>query len=436
MVRARVAVAEAPAVSAARLPTAALALGGALLLVFLWLAWPALAGAAVNTAPPASPVKLIFIHHSTGQAWLDDGHGGLGLGLRDNNYFVSDTNCGWGPASIGDSTDIGNWWTWFRGPSADTYMTALYAENGQHSSYSRMVADLYPTQPNQIVMFKSCFPNSALRGDPAAPIPAISDNALRGQSSGSDAHTVANAKGIYLSLLTYFAQHQEKLFVAVCAPPLSDPTWAANARVFNDWLVDHWLDGYAYHNVFVFDFYSVLTSNGGDADTNDLGKAGGNHHRIWEGAIQHVLGTASDTLAYPTGDDHPSAAGNQKATAEFIPLLNNAYHEWQTYGGGDTVGPKTSAPHSASVRKGRKATLYFRVTDNQCARATVTIRIRTRGGVLKKTLKPGLEGTGSLRHVHFTCKLARGKYRFWVEARDLAGNPAQTPLGHNWLTVK
>lgn len=68
------AVAEAPADCDARLRAAALVTGATLLLI-LWLAWPALAGAAVNTAPPASPVKPIFVHHSTGQAWLDDGHG-------------------------------------------------------------------------------------------------------------------------------------------------------------------------------------------------------------------------------------------------------------------------------------------------------------------------------------------------------------------------
>ncbi len=82
------------------------------------LARPLPAEATVNTARPAAHVKLIFIHHSTGQAWLDDGYGRLGLALRDNNYFVSDTNYGWGPDRIGDSTDLGHWWTWFRGPSS------------------------------------------------------------------------------------------------------------------------------------------------------------------------------------------------------------------------------------------------------------------------------------------------------------------------------
>jgi hypothetical protein len=48
--------------------------------------------ASVN--PPEEPVRLIFIHHSCGSNWLSDSNGGLGIALRDNNYFVSDTNYG------------------------------------------------------------------------------------------------------------------------------------------------------------------------------------------------------------------------------------------------------------------------------------------------------------------------------------------------------
>ena len=61
---------------------------------------------ADDPSPPTAPVKLIFIHHSCGENWLADCDGGLGMALRDNNYFVSDTNYGWGPDGIGDSTDI------------------------------------------------------------------------------------------------------------------------------------------------------------------------------------------------------------------------------------------------------------------------------------------------------------------------------------------
>jgi hypothetical protein len=49
----------------------------------------------VDTSPPGSAVKLIFIHHSTGQNWLQTGYGNLGQTLNTNHYFVSDTNYGW-----------------------------------------------------------------------------------------------------------------------------------------------------------------------------------------------------------------------------------------------------------------------------------------------------------------------------------------------------
>jgi hypothetical protein len=291
-----------------------------------------------STAPPARPVKLIFLHHSTGENWLKDANGDLGIALRDNNYFVSDTNYGWGPVPmegavpIGSLTDIGHWWMWFRGPKSTEIMDAVYAESGQHSSYSRLTPD--PGGKNRIVMFKSCYPNSNLRGNAGDPVPGIDANPLRGLDANSAYHTVANAKGIYSDLLPYFQQHQDTLFVVITAPPLSMANNAANARAFNQWLVNDWLKDYPYKNVAVFDFYNVLTTNGGNAKTNDLDKESGNHHRWWQNAVQHTVdstGGAHDTNAYPSspGDDHPSRAGNQKATAEFVPLLNLAYNQWQ-----------------------------------------------------------------------------------------------------------
>jgi hypothetical protein len=284
--------------------------------------------ASAEIAAPKNPVRLIFIHHSVGENWLSDTSGGLGIALRDNNYYVSDTDYDWGPDSIGSSTDIGNWWQWFRGPDSARYLGALYAEDKQISEYSRMSNPLVGGE-NQIIMFKSCFPNSELQGNINDPVPSIDSNPLRGESSGSEFHTVANAKGIYIDLLEYFKTRPDKLFVVITAPPLTDATYAGSARAFNNWLVDSWLKDYTLSNVFVFDFYNVLTTNGGNPDANDLGLETGNHHRWWNGKIQHKTDGDDDadpnTLEYPTGDDHPSAAGNQKATAEFVPLLNYAY---------------------------------------------------------------------------------------------------------------
>jgi hypothetical protein len=281
----------------------------------------------LNPNPPEQPVKLIFIHHSTGEDWLRDDYGGLGTALRANNYFVSDTNYDWGPDSIGSSTDIGHWYTWFRGAHSSTYLAALFTEYAQHASYARLAAD--PGGENEIILFKSCFPNSALQGSLGDAIPAIESNNLRGQPAGSDEHTLSNAKGIYIDLLKYFAKHQDKLFVAITAPPLIDGTYANNARAFNNWLVNDWLAGYPYTNVAVFDYYTVLTSNGGNHNKNDLGATTGNHHRLYNGAIQHLTTAGGNTAAYPSGDDHPSIAGDVKATAEFLPLLNIFYHRWK-----------------------------------------------------------------------------------------------------------
>lgn len=308
--------------------------------------------AAEDPTMPQSPVKLIFIHHSCGENWLSDYHGGLGIELMNNNYFVSDTNYGWGPNSIGDRTDIGNWYEWFLGSSSSTYLSALYAENSRNSDYSRMSTD--PGGENEIIMFKSCFPNSHLGGSPYDQ-PTVGQNPLRGMDAYSQSHTVANAKGIYNDLLTYFATKTDKLFIAITAPPLdedsTDAQHAANARAFNNWLVNNWLSSYAHNNVAVFDFYNVLTSNGGDVETNDLGWSNGNHHRYRNNKTEHIQTVNYNMSAYPSypGDSHPTAAGNQKATREFIDLLNIAYNKWK---GGSQPPPSGWVDISGTVTYG------------------------------------------------------------------------------------
>jgi hypothetical protein len=322
---------------------------GATALAALLSGGPA-AGQTPNTADPVTTPKLIFIHHSTGEAWLGDGHGQLGLWLRDHNYFVSDTNYGWGPldedsgGSIGDNTDIGHWYNWFSGPHHDTYLSALFAEFGQNSSYSRLTDDPAPTDENRIVMFKSCFPNSGLGGSSSDPIPAIEENPLRGQGYWDDAHTLSNAKGIYLDLRDAFASRPDKLFVLIVQPPLvagdTDPTRAGNARNLANWLVSDYRATYPHPNLLVFDFFNVLTSDGGttrinNPNVNDLGWSDGNHHRWQAGALQHMTTVAYNMSAYASGsgDSHPTAAGDRKATGEFGPLLNIAYHCWNGDGG-------------------------------------------------------------------------------------------------------
>ena len=85
----------------------------------------------------------------------------------------------------------------------------------------------------------------------------------------------------------------------------------------------------------MFDFYNVLTG-------------AENHHRFHNGAIEHVTNRGGNTLHYPTnGDDHPSPAGNRKATREFVPLLNVYYHRWQK------ATPTASAPGPGAESESR-----------------------------------------------------------------------------------
>jgi len=287
---------------------------------------------ALNAGPPGRTVRLIFIHHSCGENWLADDHGGLGRALSQNRYVVSDTNYGWGPDSIGDRTDIVDWPEWFLGPGSRDVLAALFREREVHSPYTQTMAD--PGGENEVVMFKSCFPNSNLEGRPSDP------------PRREGGLTVGHAKAVYNDLLRFFATRPDKFFVAVTAPPVRDSTHAANARAFNTWLVKDWLKGYQGGNVGVFDFYNVLTGPN-------------NHHRVGGNGIDHVVADRRNTLYYPTnGDDHPSPAGNRKATKDFVPLLNAYVNRWLATG---PPGP------SATAAQGEAAPVPARQTEPAAA---------------------------------------------------------------------
>jgi hypothetical protein len=108
-------------------------------------------------------------------------------------------------------------------------------------------------------------------------------------------------------------------------------------------------------------------------------------------------------------------------------------------GGGtlDTVAPTTVAPSASKVIKGRKATLKYQVNDAapNLGTATAIIKIKNRAGKVVKTIKPGVKAVNVLQKATFTCKLAKGTYKFYVTATDAAGNKATNTAG-NKLTVR
>ncbi|MBF0411625.1 MAG: hypothetical protein HQK70_02800 [Desulfamplus sp.] len=329
--------------------------------------------AGVN--PPPAPVKLIFIHHSTGGNWLsdpDDSHpyGGLGRALMDNNYYVSATNYGWGTEGIGDRTDIPNWTEWFTGSNSIAILSELFKETGQNfQEYGEWPRLADPGGENSIILMKSCFPNSDLFGNPY-------DEAA---SEINDQYTVSNAKAVYNALLAAFAAHKNKLFVIITAPPQTQELYAndyqtpthraANARAFNNWLVNDWLKSYPYKNVAVFDYFNVLT------DAN-------NHHRYANSMIEHVTVSDSNMSAYPTDvwDAHPNTEGQQKATVEFVPMLNYYYNEWKS--GGSEPDPNTDIIPVADLKiNGADSSIVVSAASPQSVNLAVGIDAGTHSGV-------------------------------------------------------
>lgn len=264
---------------------------------------------------PSKPLRLLFIHHSVGgqllaepgetQSLADSIHvvhengGGLRKQLESQGYEVHEASYG---SDVGQDTDLFDWLPKFR-TKMDKVLRVSFNDKL-----------LEGDERNDIVMFKSCYPNSRFEGMGEAP----------GDPQGP-ALTVWNAKATLTALLDEFEKHPDTLFVYFTAPPnapvapsdraakwllkkaLGRPTAvevmaerATLARTFNDWVnsPDGWLKGYPNKNVVVFDYYDVLTDEG-----------------------------QSNFLRYPTGDgsdSHPARAGQKKAADAFVPFINQA----------------------------------------------------------------------------------------------------------------
>jgi len=237
--------------------------------------------------------SCIYIAHPNG--------GGLRDHLIRQGYEVHEASYG---SEIGENTDQFDWLPKFRdrmGKILTVDFNDKYYQDGRK---------------NQIVVFKSCFPNSLFvdvgkdPGNPAGPL-----------------LTVTNAMATLQALLPEMQKHPETLFVYLTAPPVAPKGYKERfgklvlkkilgrqsaaelvsaqgrlARHFDNWVIspDGWLKGYPLKNVVVFDYYDTLTNHG-----------------------------ASNLLYYPTAggtDSHPSRTGNEKATAEFLPFLNRTVH--------------------------------------------------------------------------------------------------------------
>ena len=131
------------------------------------------------------------------------------------------------------------------------------------------------------------------------------------------------------------------------------------------------------------------------------------------------------TLTYVSTDDRGTVAPDQTLTFNI-----------------DTRKPVTKALYPAATTRGGKATLKYKVYNvvngllSGGGTATVTIKIKDRANRVVKTLGPYKGKTiGTSYAVRFTCTLPKGAYRYFVYAKDAAGNTQDLPVGSNTLTV-
>jgi uncharacterized repeat protein (TIGR01451 family) len=304
----------------------------------------------INPDPPPETAKLIFVHASVGDMWLGEWYGQLGsfpdggdptyfaeTTLHDNNYFVSDYN---GPHEHENEWPEHDYCVWRDLFSNPDWMDRMLNYSTADGNYGRL-AD--PGGENDIIMIKPCFTQYPIGGAPGDE-PSPPGSACTGNG------TVADIKRAMLDLLDVLAQHPDKFFVLVTAPPKPEDTMenGDTARAVANWMVHEMLDGYDVGNVMVFDLYNVLTSNHqgpGDPcqidedDQSDVGMVTGNHHRVWQGEIQHQVGYDQTYSAYCDG--HQKKGGLRKATSELVPLLNVYYNAWLS--GTSLEGPTAEA---------------------------------------------------------------------------------------------
>ncbi len=191
-----------------------------------------------SVAAQEEPLRIIFMHHSTGEGLIFQGgvlegfrelgyefwHHGYnsdGLSDRDGNY----TYVGWDVP--GDNTDPDGWYTIFNQPVTDP-PTNVFSHMLQYD----------------VIIFKSCFPASYIY----------------------DEEVFEAYRRYYLSIRDVIDRHPDKLFIPWTTPPLvpnsTDPESAARARRWADYLTsDEYLAGHP--NIAVFDVFSLWSDEDG-----------------------------------------------------------------------------------------------------------------------------------------------------------------------------
>jgi len=335
----------------------------------------------LDTNPPDETAKLVFVHASIGALWLHPRHGDLATQLQASNYYVSDYH--WANHPELPEHNYCSWSVDFGEPGL---LNGILNHNAVESGYERTLAD--PGGKNDIVMIKPCGTQYPIYGSPGEPPSGEHGCPMLPLPDGRwSENTVGNVKQAMLDTLTFTRQHPDKFFVLLSAPPNAQEYMklGENARAVADWMVHDLLEGYDVGNVMVFDLYNVLTSNlegegdpcPADRNASDFGAQSGNHHRVWNGEVQHQVQYDQTYSAYC--DNHPYKGGMLKATGELIPLLNAHYNAWRSGAGVPSAQPDpTSTPLPATPTPTRQVDTPAPTAVQPAKIATATMALQVR----------------------------------------------------------
>jgi hypothetical protein len=242
-----------------------------MMLIIIWIT-----AAAVPAVAQDDPVRIVFMHHSTGAGLIAQGdvraaftelgyefwdHGYNGDGLVDAEGNILGTN--WDMP--GDNTDPDGW----------NEIFAQEVTDPPSNTFSHMLE-------YDVIIFKSCFPASDIQ---------------------SEEH-FQTYQSYFLAIRDVIDQHPDKLFIAFTTPPLvpgaTTAENAARARGWSEYLTSaEFLDGHP--NLVVFNFFDLLAG-----DDNYLRA----DYRIDE------------------SDSHPNELANQTIGPIFVEFVDQAIRDF------------------------------------------------------------------------------------------------------------
>jgi len=243
--------------------------------------------------------SMVFLHHSTGEnlivqgrvreqlagkgyAFWDHGYNWYGLTRPDGrrtrtHYGIPESRPG---VDTGGNTD----------PEGLAVLFSQPVGNTPGNAFSRLLQ-------HRVLIFKSCFPNSAIKDDAA----------------------LGGRKALYLKMRDAVDEHPDRLFILLTTPPLhpkeTTPSEAEHARVLARWLSSEAFLG-GRPNLRVFDFFDLLADPG-----------------------THML-KGEYQLKGDSGDSHPNAKANESVGPLLVDFLEQAVQGFRPSSGTGQTGAR------------------------------------------------------------------------------------------------